>query len=175
MPVYEHYSDEQLAAAARNEDVEAWEALIRRHGQRLLAFYTRMSGDEPLARELWVQAWSELWKLRGTLAGGGKVATSLFSLAARTAVRVVVSGNFRPPQGDPSSLEVRSERLRQALVAVPPRSRAALCLCYLDSLPFEEAGRCLGCGPGEAKQLCADGYAALAQHLGPGFLDAGLS
>jgi RNA polymerase sigma-70 factor (ECF subfamily) len=174
MPVYEHYSDEQLAAAARDDDPAAWEALIRRHGQRLLAFYTRMCGDEPLARELWVQAWGELWKLRGTLAGGGKVATAMFSLAARTAVRVVVSGNFRPPSGDPSSLEVRAERLRQALVAVPPRNRAALCLCYLDSLAFDEAGRCLGCGPAEVKLLCAEGYATLAQQLGPGFLNAGL-
>ena len=48
MPVYEHYSDEQLAAAARDEDLDAWEALIQRHGQRLLAFYTRMTGDEAL-------------------------------------------------------------------------------------------------------------------------------
>jgi DNA-directed RNA polymerase specialized sigma24 family protein len=174
MPVYDQYSDEQLAIAARDEDTAAWEALIRRHGQRLLAFYTRMSGDEALARELWVQAWGELWNLRGSLAGG-RVSTAMFSLAARTAVRVAVTGSYRPPQGDPASLELRSECLRQALVAVPARSRAALCLCYLDSLPFDEAGRCLGCGPGEAKQLCADGYASMAQHLGPGFLDAGLA
>lgn len=174
MPVYEHYSDEQLAAAARDEDLDAWTALIERQGQRLLAFYTRMSGDEALARELWVQAWGELWKMRGTLAGGGKVATTLFSLAARVAVRVAVPQQRRPVAGDPSSLEVRSERLRQSLLTVPARQRAALCLCYLDNLAFEEAGRALGCGAGEAKQLCAEGYAALAQDLGPGFLSAGL-
>jgi RNA polymerase sigma-70 factor (ECF subfamily) len=174
MPVYEHYTDEQLAAAARDQDLDAWEALIRRHGQRLLAFYTRMSGDEALARELWVQAWAELWKMRGTLAGGGRVSTALFSLAARHAVRVAVPTVHRAIQGDPLSLEVRSERLRQSLLGIAPRSRAALCLCYLDNLAFDEAGRALGCGGGEAKQLCAEAYAALAAALGPGFLDAGL-
>jgi len=174
MPVYEHYTDEQLAAAARDQDLDAWDALIRRHGQRLLAFYTRMSGDEALARELWVQAWGELWKMRGTLAGGGRVSTALFTLAARTAVKVAVPKAFRPVQGDPMSLEVRAERLRQSLVSVPARSRAALCLCYLDNLGFEEAGRVLACGAGEAKQLCAEGYVSLAGALGPGFLDAGM-
>jgi RNA polymerase sigma-70 factor (ECF subfamily) len=175
MPVYEHYTDEQLAAAARDQDLDAWEALIRRHGQRLLAFYSRMSGDEALARELWVQAWGELWKMRGTLAGGGRVSTALFSLAARTAQRIAVPTVHRPISGDPTSLEVRAERLRQALLALPPRGRAALCLCYLDSLGFDEAGRVLGCGAGEAKQHCAEGYAALAATLGPGFLEAGLT
>ena len=55
------------------------------------------------------------------------------------------------------------------------RARAALCLCYFDNLNFEEAGRALGCGAGEAKQLCAEGYAALARDLGPGFLNEGLA
>lgn len=175
MPVYENYSDEQLASAAREEDLDAWEALLRRQGQRLLAYYTRMTGDEALSRELWVAAWGDLWRQRGTLAGGGRVATAIFSLATRQAVKAVVSALRRPIQGDPASLEARSERLRQALLSVPARPRAALCLCYFDNLNFEEAGRALGCGGGEAKQLCAEGYAALARDLGPGFLNEGLA
>jgi RNA polymerase sigma-70 factor (ECF subfamily) len=175
MPIYENLSDEQLAAAARDEDLAAWEALMRRHGQRLLAFYVRMTGDEALSKELWVQAWGELWRLRGTLAGGGKVATAAFALATRVAVKTAVPKRFKTPSGDPSSLEVRSVRLRQALAAIPPRPRAALCLCYFDNLAYAEAGRCLGGGAEEAKQLCAEGYTALSAALGPGFLNEGLA
>ncbi len=175
MPLYDQYSDEQLAAAARNEDLDAWEALIRRHGQRLLAFYTRMTGDESLSRELWVQAWSELWRLRGTLSGGGKVATAAFSLATRVCLRAAVATVHPIPSGDPASLQVRSARLRQALLGVPARARAALCLCYFDNVSFEEAGRCLGANAGETRQLCGEGYGALARALGPGFLNEGLA
>jgi RNA polymerase sigma-70 factor, ECF subfamily len=175
MPVYEHYSDEQLAAAARDEDLGAWEALIRRHGQRLLAYLTHLCGDEALARELWVQGFSELWRLRGSLAAGGRTATALFAQATRLALKQGGSPAQRPVSGDPASLEVRSARLREALQALTLRQRAALGLCYFDNLAFEEAGRVLGCGAGEAKQLCAEGYAGMTRHLGPGFLDAGLA
>lgn len=175
MPVYEHHSDEQLAQAARDEDLGAWEAFLRRHGQRLLAFFTRMGGDEEQARELWVRCWSELWSLRGSLAAASRPSTALFALA----YRLSQAGPNRPAQravpGDPSSLEHRSARLLNSLQALPLRQRAALCLCYFDNLPFDEAGRCLACGAGEAKQLCAEAYAGLSDQLGPGFLGEGLA
>jgi RNA polymerase sigma-70 factor (ECF subfamily) len=175
MPAYEHYSDEQLAAAARDEDLDAWEALIRRHGQRILAYLLRFCGDEGLARELWVQTFSELWRVRGSLAAGGRAATSLFSQATRLALKQGGVPVTRPVSGDPSSLLVRSARLRDGLLALPARQRVALGLCYFDNLAWDEAGRVLGCGGGEAKQLCAEGYAGLTRQLGPGFLDEGLA
>jgi RNA polymerase sigma-70 factor (ECF subfamily) len=174
MPNYDHFSDDQLAAEAREENLDAWEVLVRRHGQRLLAYFTHMTGDESLSRELWVQSWGDLWRLRGTLSGGGKVVTLAFALATRVCVKVAVPTLHRPPMGDSSSLEYRSERLKQALLGVPARQRAALCLCYFDNVPFDEAGRCLGAGPGEARQLCAEGYSELSRALGPGFLGEGL-
>jgi RNA polymerase sigma-70 factor (ECF subfamily) len=174
MPLYDQHSDEQLAAAARDEDLTAWETLLRRQGPRVLAFLDRMVGDETQARELWLKTWAEAWKLRGGLAGGGRTMTMVFALALRWALQAPPPPAPSPQAGDPASLELRAARLREALLSLPLRQRAALCLCYLDNLPFDEAGRALGCGGGEAKQLCAEGYAALSRHLGPGFLTAGL-
>jgi DNA-directed RNA polymerase specialized sigma24 family protein len=175
MPVYDHYSDEQLVAAARDEDLGAWEAFLRRHGQRLLAFYTRMTGDEETARELWVRSFNELWGQRATLARGGKAVTAVFTLATGLCAKSSEPALQRTVRGDPASLELRSARLLQALLGVPVRARAALCLCYFDNVGFNEAERCLGAAPGEARQLCAEGYATLARSLGPGFLNEGLA
>jgi len=175
MPVYDQYSDEQLVAAAGDDDLGAWEAFLRRQGQRLLAFYTRMTGDEELSRELWVRSCNELWKQRATLARGGKVVTAVFSLATRLCAKTASPAPQRSPKGDPSSLESRSAGLRQALLGIPVRTRAALCLCYFDNVGFREAERCLGAAPGEARQLCAEGYADLIRALGPAFMNNGLA
>ncbi len=57
MPDYSFFSDEQLVKAARDGEDAAWEALVRRHGQRLLAFFVRMNGGvQAQARERWVNA-----------------------------------------------------------------------------------------------------------------------
>ena len=60
MPDYSFFSDEQLVKAARDGEDAAWEALVRRHGQRLLAFFVRMNG--------------------GDLAGGAQVQKSPFAI-----------------------------------------------------------------------------------------------
>jgi DNA-directed RNA polymerase specialized sigma24 family protein len=134
-----------------------------------------LCGSEALARELWVQVLAEAWRLRGGLAGGGRPATALFSHATRLGLAQTGVPARRAASGDPASLEARMGRLREALQSLPARQRAALGLSYFDNLPFDEAGRVLGCGGGEAKQLCAEGYAAMARHLGPGFLGEGLA
>jgi DNA-directed RNA polymerase specialized sigma24 family protein len=175
MPNYDHTSDERLVAAALEDDLGAWEAFLRRHGTRLLAFTTRMCGDEATARELWVQAFQELWTQRAALARGGRAATSVFALAVSQCAKSAEPAKQIRPKGDPASLEQRSARLRQALLGIPFRARAALCLCYFDNVSFEEAERCLGVAPGEARRLCAEGYEALTRSLGPGFLNEGLA
>jgi DNA-directed RNA polymerase specialized sigma24 family protein len=134
-----------------------------------------MTGDEELSRELWVRSCNELWQQRATLTRNGKAVTAVFSLATRLCAKVSSPAPRRPPKGDPASLESRSAGLRHALLGIPVRPRAALCLCYFDNVGFSEAERCLGAAPGEARQLCAEGYAALTRALGPAFLNNGLA
>ncbi len=60
------------------------------------------------------------------------------------------------------------------LAELPTLERAALCLGYLDNLPWDKLGQILGCRAEDAKAHCADAYARLDEALGPGFFSAGL-
>jgi DNA-directed RNA polymerase specialized sigma24 family protein len=163
-----------LVQAARDGDEAAWEALLRRHGQRLLAFFCRMNGgDLALAHERWLGLWTELARQRPALAGGGRFSTAAFGLALKTSLDQNPQ-RLRRPRAEPSSFEARRARLYTALADLPTGERAALCLGYLDSLPWEEIGRVMGCQGEEAKALCGSAYAHLDSLLGPDFLTAGL-
>jgi DNA-directed RNA polymerase specialized sigma24 family protein len=174
MPDYDFFSDEQLVKASRDGEDAAWEALLTRHGQRFLAFFARMNGGvQAQARERWLALWSELARQRPSLASGPRFSTSAFSLALRLSLAEAPVAQ-RLPRAEASSLEARSARLHQALAALPALERAALCLGYLDNLPWDELGRVLGCRSEEAKAQCASAYAHLDEALGPDFLSAGL-
>jgi hypothetical protein len=174
MPDYDFFSDEQLVKAARDGEEPAWEALMTRHGQRFLAFFSRMNGgDHAAARERWLSLWSELARQRPSLASGPRFGVAAFSLALKLSLGV----EARPrtaSRAEASSLEARSARLHGALASLAPLDRAALCLGYLDNLPWDDLGRVLGCRQEEAKALCAGAYVRLDADLGPDFLSAGL-
>jgi RNA polymerase sigma-70 factor (ECF subfamily) len=174
MPDYDFFSDEQLVKAARDGEEPAWEALLTRHGQRLLAFFARMNGGvQASARERWLTLWSELARQRPSLASGPRFSTSAFSMALKLSLAEAPVPQ-RLPRAEPSSLEARSARLHGALAELPALERAALCLGYFDNLPWDELGRVLGCRADEAKAHCAAAYARLDTALGPDFLSAGL-
>ena len=174
MPDFDFFSDEQLVGAARDGDESAWEALLRRHGQRLLAFFTRMNGgDLGAARERWLSLWSELARQKPSLASGPRFSTVAFGLALKLSLAEPARPRPLAKAAD-SSLESRSARLHQALLELTPEKRAALCLGYLDNLGWDELGRVLGCRSEEAKGHCAAAYAQLDSNLGADFLSAGL-
>jgi|GEM_PF-2916202 len=175
MPVYDDSSDEQLMNAARDNDFGAWEAFLRRHGQRLLAFTSRMCGDAEDSRALWAQSFEEVWKQRNSLKREKKASTALFTIAVELCAKVPDTAAVRKPSSDPASMEARATRLSQALLSIPKQARGALCLCYFDNVSFVEAEHCLTLAPGEARRHCAQGYEILTKALGPGFLDEGLA
>ena len=174
MPDYDLFSDEQLVKTARDGEDAAWEALIRRHGQRLLAFFSRMNGGDLVsAKERWLSLWSELARQRPTLASGPRFSTVAFAVALRLSQGApALAGS--PARFEPSSLEGRSARLHSALAALPILERSALCLAYFDNLSWDETGRVLGCRSEEAKAHSATAYQRLDAALGPDFLKAGL-
>jgi DNA-directed RNA polymerase specialized sigma24 family protein len=175
MPNYDFFSDEQLVKASRDGQDAAWEALLRRHGQRLLAFFCRMNGgDLSVAKERWLSLWSDLARQRPSLATGARFSTAAFGLALKLSQTTNPQRLRQPRTDDPSSFEARSARFYTGLAELPANERAALCLGYLDNLPWEELGRVMGCRGEEARDLCAAAYAHLDANLGSDFLTAGL-
>lgn len=79
---------------------------------------------------------------------------------ARRAGRIRPTGELphvptwdRPPAGD--------DRLRSAVLALPPKQQGAVILRYLADLSYDEIGRRLDCSAAAARRNAADGIATL--------------
>jgi RNA polymerase sigma factor (sigma-70 family) len=69
--------------------------------------------------------------------------------------------------GDGLEVIDRRERVRQALLHLPARKRAALVLRFYDDLSEAETAAVLGCSVGTVKSQTAKGLARLRVALGP--------
>lgn len=66
-----------------------------------------------------------------------------------------------PPMDVLEAGVVATESMRRALLALPPRQRAALVLRYYEDLPEDQIAEILRCRPGTARSLVSRGVAAL--------------
>jgi RNA polymerase sigma-70 factor (ECF subfamily) len=173
-------SDERLMRDAASGRFGAFEDFMDRHQGRILNFLWRLSGSEDTARTLFEGTWSELYKLRASQPASQSAQTLLFSLATRKAMRLLAENpSLAIPrgaamQGDKASLQWRSARLNDALLSLPLRERAALLLCFFDSLSYIAAAACLNEREENLRTLCGQGLGRLRETLGEGFLSAGL-
>jgi len=148
-----------------------FDALFRREFGPITRTAYLVVGDWEVAREIaqdaFVQALRHWRKVQGMQSPGGWV--------RRVAVRDAVRSRRRQVRG--RSLEVERARLtdepellsldvRMALLALPPRQRAAIALHYLDDRPVTEIASLLGCSAGTVKTHLARGRLALAEVLG---------
>lgn len=164
-----------MASAARDE-IAPWTELLDRFGQRLYNFLYRVCGDETSAMDLANVVWADLYTARTAYDPARAFSSTLFALAWARAQKLAPPASPMPPPGpgERVSLEWRAERLRQALLSLPPRDRAALSLAYLDNLTPEASAVALGELTGQTVERVAQAWAQLSNALGQGFLEAGL-
>ena len=173
-------SDENLMLDAANGRIGAFEEILQRHHGRVLNFLWRFSGSEEKAKVLFESTWAELFQMRGSQAAAQGTQTLLFSIATRKAMRQTAEqaswaralGAGNP--GDRASLAWRSARLNDALLRLPARERAALLLCFFDSLNYAAAAECLNEREENLRSICGQGLGRLLESLGEGFMSAGL-
>jgi RNA polymerase sigma factor (sigma-70 family) len=144
-------------------DEAAFELLMWRHGPMVLSVCLRVLGDPHEAEDAFQATFLTLVRKGHTIGKGELLASWLYKVASRTALRARARaarraagplpphGPAAPEQPQPGD-ELAWRELRPVLddevSRLPPKYRAAFVLCYLEGKTNEEAARLLGCPKG---------------------------
>jgi RNA polymerase sigma-70 factor (ECF subfamily) len=185
-------TDKSLLEAHLKGDTTAFAELVRRYGDSLLGYLTKMTGSREQAEDLFQETFRRVHERADTFRGS-RIQSWLFTIATRVAIdgfrkdsRVqVVSLNQRlgcsggdceelgavtvaRNSSDPSQEMVRAEQkeqVRQALDTLPARQRATLVLAYYQQLSYTEVADVMGCSLGTVKTQMYRALRTLAQRL----------
>ena len=156
--------DSALARSAAGGDMQAFEALYRRHAGRVHGVIQRLVGfhgvrAEDLTQEAFVRAWQALPAFRFESAFG----TWLHRLAVNTALMELSARRSRPLADDDEDAlgslstpdtaghAVLGRDLERAVATLPPRARAVLVLHDVEGWKHEEIAEELGMAVGSSK------------------------
>lgn len=177
---------ERRDTAASMLRTPTWEELVTEHWERVHRLAYRLTGNaadaDDLAQETFVRVFRSLHTYQpGTFEGWlHRITTNLFLDQARRRSRLrmdAMTDEARVPsdwQDDPdrrfhhANLDTDVQR---ALDALPPKYRAAVVLCDIEGLSYEEVATTLGVKLGTVQSRIHRGRAALREqlaHLAPG-------
>lgn len=158
----------------------SWDEVVREHADRVYRLAYRLSGNahdaEDLTQETFIRVFRSLASYKpGTFEGWlHRITTNLFLDMARRRSRVRMEGlpedTDRIVGDDPSPEQVWSEShldpdLQAALDELPPEFRAAVVLCDVEGLSYEEIGATLGVKLGTVRSRIHRGRQALRASL----------
>ncbi len=158
-------SDAGTISVPSGSSAPDFEAFFRQHEQAIFNYLYRMTGDEQaaydLSQETFLRAWRRYNRIRGyerPLAWLFRVATNLALNHQRdhmSLVRTALSldADLDPAGSDPSWRFAERDAIREVLLAMPPRQRAALALREVYGFSGEEVASALGISHAAAKML----------------------
>lgn len=163
--------------------------MIRQCGEKAYNFAYRLSGNESDARDLVQEAFVRAWEHLGSYDPTRPFDTWLYKIlhniyldgVRRYAHSHVVSMDAAPPRegtswdellsaGDPepgSDMLRREEDslVQKALGSLPPHYRAAVTLCDIEGLAYEEIGEIMSCPVGTVRSRIHQGRALVRKIL----------
>ncbi|MBV9593876.1 MAG: RNA polymerase sigma factor SigE [Actinobacteria bacterium] len=164
-----------------------WDAVVREHADRVYRLAYRLSGNradaEDLTQETFVRVFRSLAEYTpGTFEGWlHRITTNLFLDMARRRQRIRfealpddVGDRLASPTAGPEQAYSESHldpEIQRALDALPPDFRAAVVLCDLEQLSYEEIAATLGVKVGTVRSRIHRGRVLLREalaHLAPG-------
>jgi RNA polymerase sigma-70 factor, ECF subfamily len=180
-------SDAELLRLMLAGDEEAFTALYRRRQGGVYRFALRMSGSEALAEDVVQETFMVLMRDgRNFDPARGSLAAYLYGVARNHVLRAFERERALVPfdeeaddagdaphenllaRQDPLGDLTRGEaveRLRLAVLALPPHYREALVLCELEEMSYAEAADALSCAVGTVRSRLHRARAMLAEKL----------
>jgi RNA polymerase sigma factor (sigma-70 family) len=158
-----------------------WEEIVREHSARVYRLAYRLTGNshdaEDLTQEVFVRVFRSLSSYSpGTFEGWlHRITTNLFLDMARRRQRIRFEGlgedaAARLGGAEPTPAQVFDDRhfdgdVQAALKALPPEYRAAVILCDIEGLSYEEIATALGIKLGTVRSRIHRGRAQLREAL----------
>jgi RNA polymerase sigma factor (sigma-70 family) len=166
---------ELLAHFRRHCDPAAFEAIVHRHGPRVVAACRRVLADPADADDAVQATFLVLMRKPGSVRDGRALAGWLSGTAHRIALKVVerrqrreaveARGIHRPSESPDLSWREACLILHEELDRLPDRHRLPLILCYLEGLSRDEAAARLGRSVSGVKKALEVGRVRLRKRL----------
>ena len=158
----------------------SWEELVRQHADRVYRLAYRLSGNqhdaEDLTQETFIRVFRSVRDYQpGTFEGWlHRITTNLFLDMVRRRARIRMEAlpedYDRVPADQPTPEQIYHDArlgpdLQAALDSLPPEFRAAVVLCDIEGLSYEEIGATLGVKLGTVRSRIHRGRQALRDHI----------
>lgn len=168
----------------------SWDELVRQHADRVYRLAYRLSGNqhdaEDLTQETFIRVFRSVQNYQpGTFEGWlHRITTNLFLDMVRRRGRIRMEAlpedYDRVPADDPNPEQIFHDSrlgpdLQAALDSLPPEFRAAVVLCDIEGLSYEEIGATLGVKLGTVRSRIHRGRQALREYLARHAPDAATS
>lgn len=165
--------DDRLLQAAREGDLDAFEALVRRHQRRVYSLAYHAVRDEGLAEELAQDVFVQLHANLGRLDSGRHLVAWLRRVTSHRVIdalrvrKVAVALESVPePSSQARTTDPMASRLlRTALARLTPQARVVVILRYMDDLAPTEIAEALDMSINTVKSHLRRGLALLRARL----------
>ena len=167
-------------ATGDRTSMPSWDELVRQHADRVYRLAYRLSGNrhdaEDLTQETFIRVFRSVKNYQpGTFEGWlHRITTNLFLDMVRRRARIRMEAlpddYDRVPADEPNPEQIFHDSrlgpdLQAALDSLPPEFRAAVVLCDIEGLSYEEIGATLGVKLGTVRSRIHRGRQALRDYL----------
>jgi RNA polymerase sigma-70 factor (ECF subfamily) len=183
--------DRSLIDAHLKGNTTAFSEIVRRYGDSVLGYLTRMAGNREQAEDLFQETFKRVHEKAHTFRGG-QFKSWLFKIATRVTIDnarrrgrlkivslnqsldcnnhksdelgAVAVADSHNPSGEVIKNE-QTEQVRHAIQSLPDKQRATLVLAYYQQLSYPEVAEALSCSVGTVKTQMYRALRTLAKKL----------